>query len=60
MNAIKKPQSSLKNVLEKPQSISSVLVVDLPSITRNMMQTRWLILPSLRDKTKHEVKKALM
>jgi hypothetical protein len=37
-----------------------VPVADLPSFTQNMMQTRCSILPSITDKTKHEVEKALM
>jgi hypothetical protein len=40
------------------QSISGVLVEDLPSFTQNLMQTSCLILPSIADKTKQEVKKA--
>jgi hypothetical protein len=42
------------------QSISRVSVADLPSFTLNLMQTRCLILPSIADKTKHEVEKALV
>jgi hypothetical protein len=41
------------------QSISRVSVVDLPSFMQNLMQTR-SILPSIAEKTKHEVEKALM
>jgi hypothetical protein len=41
------------------QSISRILVADLPSFTQNSMQTRCSILPSLTDKMKHEVEKAL-
>jgi hypothetical protein len=39
------------------QSISRVLVADLPSFTQNLMQTRCSIVPSIADKTKHEVEK---
>jgi hypothetical protein len=42
------------------QSISRISVADLPSFTRNLMQTCCLILPSIADKTKHKVKKALV
>jgi hypothetical protein len=42
------------------QSISMVLVVDLPSFMQNLMQTRCLILPSIADKSKGEVEKALV
>jgi hypothetical protein len=41
------------------QSISGVLVVDLPSLAQNLMQTHCLILPSIVDKMKLEVEKAL-
>jgi hypothetical protein len=41
------------------QSISSVSVEDLLSFTHNLMLTHCLILPSIADKMKHEVKKAL-
>jgi hypothetical protein len=46
--------------LKASRSISRVLVVDLPSFTQNSMQTRCYILPSISDKTKHEVEKALV
>jgi hypothetical protein len=39
------------------QSISRVLVVDLPSFTQNWMQTHCSILPSIAEKTKREVEK---
>jgi hypothetical protein len=42
------------------QSISSASVADLPNFTQNLMKTRCLILPSITDQTKHEVKKALV
>jgi hypothetical protein len=42
------------------QSISRVSVADVPSFTQNLMQTRCLILPSIADKTKHEVAEALV
>jgi hypothetical protein len=42
------------------QSISSIMVVDLPSFMQNLMQTGCSILPSIADKTKHEVEKALV
>jgi hypothetical protein len=41
-------------------SISRVSVVQLPSFMQNLMQTLYLILPSIADKTKHEVKRALV
>jgi hypothetical protein len=41
-----------------PRSISRVSVADLSSVTQNLMQTCCLILPSIADKTKHEVEKA--
>jgi hypothetical protein len=42
------------------QSISRVSVTDLPSFTQNLIQTHYSILPSIADKTKHEVEKALV
>jgi hypothetical protein len=45
---------------EASQSISSVLVVDLPSFTQNFMQTCCSILPSIAAKWKHEIEKALV
>jgi hypothetical protein len=45
---------------EVSQSISSVSVADLLSFTQNLMQTLCLILPSIADKMKHEVEKALV
>jgi hypothetical protein len=36
------------------------LVADLPSFTQNLMQTCCSILPSIADKTKHKVEKALV
>jgi hypothetical protein len=42
------------------QSISKVSVVDLPSLPQNLIQTRCSILPSIADKTKQEVEKALV
>jgi hypothetical protein len=45
---------------EASQSISRVLVADLLSFTQNLMQTRCSILPSIADKLKREVKKALV
>jgi hypothetical protein len=41
-------------------SISTVSVADLLSFTQNLMQTHCSILPSIADKTKHEVEKTLM
>jgi hypothetical protein len=35
-------------------------VADLPSFMQNCMQTHCTILPSIADKTKHKVEKALM
>jgi hypothetical protein len=40
-----------------PRSISRVSVVDLPSFTQNFMQTHCSVLPSIADKTKHEVER---
>jgi hypothetical protein len=37
-----------------------VSAADLPSFTQNLMQTRCSILPSIADKTKHEVEKAFV
>jgi hypothetical protein len=42
------------------RSISRVSVADLPSFTQNLMQTHCSILPSIADKMKHEVEKALV
>jgi hypothetical protein len=42
------------------RSILRVLVVDLLSFMQNLMQTHCSILPSISDKMKHEVEKALM
>jgi hypothetical protein len=42
------------------RKISRVLVVDLLSSTQNLMQTCYLILPSITDKWNHEVEKALL
>jgi hypothetical protein len=42
------------------RSISGVLVADLPSFTQNLMQMHCSILPSIADKRKHEVEKALV
>jgi hypothetical protein len=36
------------------------LVADLPSFMQHLMQTHCLILPSITDKTKHEVEKTLV
>jgi hypothetical protein len=58
MNVIQKLLSSLKNVLQKPNK--GVSVVDLPSFTQNLMQTRCSILPSIAAKGKHKVEKALV
>jgi hypothetical protein len=41
------------------QTISSVSVVDLPIFTQYLIQAR-SILPSITDKTKHKVEKALV
>jgi phosphopantetheinyl transferase (holo-ACP synthase) len=45
--------------LKALQRISSVSVADLQSFAQNLMQTHCSILPSIADKMKHEVKKAL-
>jgi hypothetical protein len=42
------------------RSISRVSVADLLSFTQNLMHTRCSILPSIADKTKHKLQKALM
>jgi hypothetical protein len=42
------------------RSISEVSVVDLLSFTQNLMQTSCSILPSITDKMKHKVEKALV
>jgi hypothetical protein len=42
------------------RSISRVSVADLQSFMQNLMQTRCSILPSIADKTKHEVEKAIV
>jgi hypothetical protein len=42
------------------RSISGVLIADLPSFTPNLRQTCCSILPSIANKTKHHVEKALM
>jgi hypothetical protein len=42
------------------RSISRVPVADLLSFTENLMQTCCFILPSVADKTKHELEKALV
>jgi hypothetical protein len=42
------------------QSTSRVSVVNLPSFMQNLMLTRCSILPSIADKMKYEVEKALL
>jgi hypothetical protein len=42
------------------QSMTRVSVADLSSFTQHLVQTRCSILPSIGDKTKHEVEKALV
>jgi hypothetical protein len=42
------------------RSISRVLVADLPSFKQNLKQTHCSILPSITNRTKHEVEKALV
>jgi hypothetical protein len=42
------------------QSIFMVSVPDLPSFTQNLMQTSCSVFPSIADKMKHEVEKALV
>jgi hypothetical protein len=59
MNAIQKPLSSVKNILQKPhRPLAGVLIADLLRFMQNLMQTRCSILPSIADKTKHKVEKA--
>jgi hypothetical protein len=61
VNAVQKPLSGLENVLQKPhEGFQRDLVGDLPSFTQNLMQTHCSILPSIADKMKHEVEKALV
>jgi hypothetical protein len=43
-----------------PKASQSISVADLPSFTQNLLQTRYSILPSIADKMKHEVEKALV
>jgi hypothetical protein len=40
--------------------ISGVSVADLPTFMQNWMRTHCSILPSIADKTKHKLKKALV
>jgi hypothetical protein len=42
------------------RSISRILVADILSFAQNLMQTCFSILPSIADKVKQEVEKALM
>jgi hypothetical protein len=60
-NAIKKTTIRLKECSPKaPRSNSRVSVGDLPSLMQDFMQTRCYILPSITDKTKYKVEKALV
>jgi hypothetical protein len=58
VNVIQKPLSE-EYSRKASQSISRVSVADLPSFMQNLMQT-CSILPSIADKTKHKVEKALV
>jgi hypothetical protein len=61
MNAIQKLLFGSKNVPQKAsRSISRISVADLPSFIQNLMQTHCMILPSITDRMKHEVEKALV
>jgi hypothetical protein len=61
MNVIQKTAVRLKKCSAKAsQSISRVSVADLPSFTQNLMQLHCSILPSIADKTKHEIGKTLV
>jgi hypothetical protein len=61
VNVVHKLLVQLKECSPKAsQSISRVLVADLPSFTNNLMHTLRSILPSIAVKTKHEVEKALV
>jgi hypothetical protein len=42
------------------RKISRVSVADLPNFTQNFMQALYTILPSIADKTEHEVEKAIV
>jgi hypothetical protein len=54
-----KTAAQLKECFPKAsRSISRLLVADLLSFMQNVLQTRCSILPSIKDKTKHEVEKA--
>jgi hypothetical protein len=46
--------------LKASQSISEVSVVHLPTFTQYLMQILCVIFPSISDKTKHEVEKAVV
>jgi hypothetical protein len=43
-----------------PQTISRDSVADLPSVMQNLMQPQFSILPSIADKMKHDIEKALL
>jgi hypothetical protein len=58
MNAIQKPLSGLKNVLQKPHGAFQEFW--LPSFMQNLRQTHCSSLPAIADKMKHKVKKALV
>jgi hypothetical protein len=60
VNVIQKPLSGLKSVQKPHEAFQGFFVEYLPSFTQNLMQTHCSILPSIADKTKHEVEKALM
>jgi hypothetical protein len=61
VNAIQKPLSGLKNVLQTPhEAFQELAVTDLPSLTKILMLKRCLILPSISDKTDHEVEKGFL
>jgi hypothetical protein len=61
VNAIQKPLSGIKNVLQKPHEAShGVSVADLPSFTQNLMQTCCSILPLIADKIKQKIEKAFV
>jgi hypothetical protein len=58
--ALKRECRSKTAVQLKECSPEVVSVADLPCFMQNLMQTHCLIFPSIEDKTKHEVGKALV
>jgi hypothetical protein len=60
MNAIQKPLSGLKNVLKKLHESFQGFWKLILSFMQNLMQACCSTLPSITDKMKHKVKKALV